>query len=233
MKTRILIIAGLLLMTFGVKANRADAVFRTENGSPMVVFVNGQRINSKPSEVVKLDDIYAGSHRVKIKILGNSYTKELIKPINLRKGHRSVFVVNAGRRGHTSMVKIKEQPMLRNRQRPQSIRRGRGYYNGNHTFKNNHNQLNMDRFMQRLSYEAFDKDKVQVTKRALSERRIFARDLELILNEITFESNKLEVAMFAYESVIDKRNFHHVYDAFTFRSSIRKLEKYTYDSSRF
>lgn len=220
MKTRLLIIAGLLLMAFKSEARHANAVFKTNNGAHMIVFLDGNRINQRPSEVVKLNKIYPGKHNVRIKVIGKRFNREIKRRIHLRRGHRSKFMVNSyGRRANLEIVKVNEKPINNyGRQKP---------------YASNHDLLQMDRFMHSLNLRRFDNDKVYFTKRVLSKKSLYAEDLLEILNSITFESNKVEIADFAYNSVIDKRNFHIVYDAFRFQSSIRQLEKSNYDDTWF
>ena len=91
----------------------------------------------------------------------------------------------------------------------------------------------MERFLYSLNLRRFDNDKVYFTRRVLANKTLYAKDLLEILNNITFERNKVGVANLAYESVVDKRNFHVVYDAFGFQTSIRQLEKSNYEDTWF
>ena len=215
-----MIIAGLLLMSFQLKARHANAVFKTNNGAAMIVFLDGNRINKYPSEVVKLNKIYPGNHTLRIKVIGKRFNREIKRRIYLRKNHKTKFLINSyGRRGNLEVVRVHEKPT----------------YNYSHRkyHRSKYNLLDMDRFMYSLNLRRFDNDRVHFTRSVLANKSLYAKDLLEILNNITFESNKVKVADFAHESVIDKKNFHVVYDAFRFHSSIRQLEKSNYEDTWF
>ena len=222
MKTRLLIIiAGLALMGFQAEARHANAVFKTNNGAPMIVFLDGNRINKHPSDVVRLNKIYPGKHHLRGKVIGKRFNREIRRRIHIRSNHKTKFLINSyGRRGNLEIVKVNEGPIY-DHYTQRKYQRGR------------YDILDMDRFMYSLNLRRFDDDKVNFTKRVLANKSLYAVDLLKILNNITFESNKMEVADFAYNSVIDKRNFHIVYDAFRFQSSIRQLENSNYDDTWF
>lgn len=222
MKTRLLIIiAGLALMGFQVEARHANAVFKTNNGAPMIVFLDGNRINKQPSDVVRLNKIYPGKHHLRVKVIGKRFNREIKRRIHIRSNHKTNFLINSyGRRGNLEIVKVNEKPIY-------------DHYTHRKYQRGRYDILDVDRFMYSLNLRRFDDDKVNFTKRVLANKSLYAEDLLKILSNITFESNKVEVADFAYNSVIDKRNFHIVYEAFRFRSSIRQLENSNYDDTWF
>lgn len=84
------------------------------------------------------------------------------------------------------------------------------------------------RLLDDLDRQCFDDDKLSMAKRRLRHKHIEARHLRLVLETLSFECNRLELAKFAYDRVSDQHNFYLVYDAFDFNSSINELDNYIY-----
>ncbi len=72
----------------------------------------------------------------------------------------------------------------------------------------------------------FETSNVDVLKSALQKNYVSSEQLKELLGFFTFESNKLDVAKFAYKRVCDTKNFFKVYDAFGFDSSVEELKNY-------
>ncbi len=231
MKTKLLFIISVLLISFEITARDADAVFKTNNGAPMVVFIDGNRINQQPTDVIKLNKLYAGKHQVRIKVFGKRFNREINRPIHLKRHHKTKFVVNSvGRRGNLQLVKVNEKRKYANTYQ-RNPKPSHNYNHGGQCYVGQ--TVNMDRLMISLNYKRFDSEKEDFLEIALANKSLYTHDLIEILSQLTFESTKLDVAILAHPGIVDKENFHLVYDAFKFRSSIRKLEKYSYDDSWF
>lgn len=231
MKTRLLFIMGLLLITLELTARHADATFKTNNGASMIVFIDGNRINSQPMNIVKLNKLYAGRHHVRIKVIGRRFSREINRPIQLKKDHKTKFVVNSvGRRGNLQLVKVDEKPIHHNNYKPYPKKQNR--YDHREKCHVGY-MVNMDKLLHGLEHKRFDSKKIEFVRLALANKSLYTRDLLEILNNVTFESTKLDIAIFAHQGVVDKDNFHLIYDVFKFRSSIRELEKYSHDDSWF
>lgn len=72
----------------------------------------------------------------------------------------------------------------------------------------------------------FDDSKKQIIETALINNMIQTNQVKQLIQQITFESNKLEVAKLCYNKTIDKQNYFDIYNAFTFSSTINELNKY-------
>lgn len=84
---------------------------------------------------------------------------------------------------------------------------------------------------QSLKKQTFESTRVTLAKQIIRSRCLLVSQVIAILNEFTFESNKLDLAKFAYDYTYDRDNYFKVNDAFTFSSSIDDLAKYI-DSRR-
>jgi hypothetical protein len=73
---------------------------------------------------------------------------------------------------------------------------------------------------------SFDDTKLTLCKQAISSNYICSAQVYELMTLMTFESNKLEFAKYAYKSVVDKNKYFMVNDAFTFSSSIDELNDY-------
>jgi hypothetical protein len=65
-----------------------------------------------------------------------------------------------------------------------------------------------------------------LAKQVLGQSTIYAEDLKSVMKLFRFDERKLDLAKYTYNNVCDRRNFYVVYDAFTFNSSARELERY-------
>ena len=77
-----------------------------------------------------------------------------------------------------------------------------------------------------IANRSFDSSKLQVAKQAIANSAISSSQLAELMNMLTFESTKLDLAKFGYAYVVDKQKFYIVNNVFTFESSISELKNY-------
>jgi hypothetical protein len=82
---------------------------------------------------------------------------------------------------------------------------------------------------QSIENKSFESTRMEIAKQVLSHRFVNTRQVMALINLLTFESSKLELAKFAFERTIDKENYFRVNDTFTFESSIHELNEYIRD----
>lgn len=110
-----------------------------------------------------------------------------------------------------------------------------GYSNG----YNNHNphqscgaygnimsHVSFNKLINTLDRENFDTHKFNIAKQALVYNNLTTEQVIVLLNQFTFDSNKLKLAKMAFTKTIDQENYFLVNNSFTFNSSIRDLNKY-------
>jgi len=73
---------------------------------------------------------------------------------------------------------------------------------------------------------SFDSSRLNLAKQGVSSNIVTAAQVRELMSLLTFESNRLELAKFAYHYTFDKHRYFIVNDAFTFSSSIRSLDRY-------
>ena len=74
--------------------------------------------------------------------------------------------------------------------------------------------------------KSFESAKLEICKQALYNNKVTSSQVAQLLDLMTFESTKLELAKFAYGRTVDKGNYYIVNNSFTFGSSISELGDY-------
>ncbi len=72
----------------------------------------------------------------------------------------------------------------------------------------------------------FDNARLSVAQQAIGSGFVTAEQVYLLMGMLTFESNRLKLAQFAYRNTIDKHNYFIVHNAFSFNSSKNRLNTY-------
>lgn len=115
---------------------------------------------------------------------------------------------------------------------------GNSYHQGNYNsgtgYGNNYNNqpanvmsnYDVDLLTESMRRKNFDNAKADIAKQALSNQLILAEDARKIMEQFSFESNKVDFAKFVYAKVYDQQNFYRVYDAFDFDSSINEMNRW-------
>lgn len=85
-------------------------------------------------------------------------------------------------------------------------------------------------YFQQLKYSiantAFESDKLKIAEQGISANGVSAQQVLELMELLTFESNKVKLAKFAYPYTFDKQNYFVVNNGFTYSSSIRELNKF-------
>ncbi len=229
MKTLILFLAllspGLTQANHGASRSWSSTSFVAEGPFKIKVFVNGRAVNYRPQHQVKDIRLRPGNHRVRIIAYGTRLTKETRDVVAIRPRRVNQFAVrSAGRRGGLYLDPVVALNPTRNRRgRLHDSRVGKGQVD----FCADARYFNVDRLIDQMNCERFDGRKVQLAKHAIQQNSVFAYDLHYILEQMTFDDSKLELAAFAYSRVCDVEEYYLVFEAFSFQSSIRRLKRLT------
>lgn len=79
-----------------------------------------------------------------------------------------------------------------------------------------------------LSGIAFSSTRLETSKQAIYSNGISSAQLTELMGLLTFESDRLSLAKYAYQHTVDKEKFFMVNDSFTFSSSIDELNQFLY-----
>ena len=66
----------------------------------------------------------------------------------------------------------------------------------------------------------------QDIEKDIQTKLIMAEDVKKIMEQFSFENNRVDFAKFVYPKVYDQQNFYRVYDAFEFDSSINEMQRW-------
>lgn len=77
-----------------------------------------------------------------------------------------------------------------------------------------------------INMESFDETKVKVAKMGIQSNYVTTDQVKELMELFQFEDSKLEIAKYAYDNTVDKKNYFTVNNAFSFSSSKESLMKY-------
>lgn len=77
-----------------------------------------------------------------------------------------------------------------------------------------------------ISGKSFESTKITIAKTAMQENYFSTEQVRTLLSMFSFDSNKLELAKYAYAKTIDNNRYYKIYDVFSFESSISDLEDF-------
>lgn len=79
---------------------------------------------------------------------------------------------------------------------------------------------------QTLRRENFENTRLTLAKQMMERNYFETIQVRELLQLFSFESNRLELAKYAYRNTVDRNNYHTVYDVFSFSSSRDELSRY-------
>ena len=79
---------------------------------------------------------------------------------------------------------------------------------------------------QSLRNERFENTRVTIARQMFNEHAFTAQQVKELLQEFSFENNKLDLAKYAYRNTTDRNNYYVVMDVFSFNSSKQELSNY-------
>lgn len=100
------------------------------------------------------------------------------------------------------------------------------YNGGNYGYGNLLDDASLQILIQTMKNVTFEDKMIEVAKTALKNRTVITSQVHQLLEQFTFEQNKLEVAKFCYDKTMDKYNYYTLYNDFTFNNYSTQLDKY-------
>ncbi len=77
-----------------------------------------------------------------------------------------------------------------------------------------------------IASTSFDSSRLKITEQAIASSNVTSAQVYELMGLLSFESNRLKLAQFAYAYTVDKQNYFMVNRAFSFNSSITRLNSY-------
>ncbi len=88
------------------------------------------------------------------------------------------------------------------------------------------NEIDFSNFYRVVERQAFESTRIELVEDYLRVHYVTTEQVNRLLGLCCFDSSRLEIAKTAYLRTVDRENFHLVYLAFTFDSSVRELAAY-------
>jgi Domain of unknown function (DUF4476) len=216
MKKIVLIIAIIMYASVQIRASHLASDFNLRLFDQALFTVNiDHQVFNTPTNRFQLKAIAPGQHFLRVTRLEHGYYGPHTVPVLVFSGYiylPSGAQINAmiDRQNRFRINKI--IPYM-----PEPVQYGMSDYE-------------FDQLRNTIDRLSFDSSRMQVAKQAIAHNMVTTRQVYALMNMMTFESNKLELAKYAYAQTVDKQNYFVVNDAFTFESSILNLNDFIYRS---
>lgn len=232
----------LMLLVMPVFAQASALTFATQNGEPFQMMLNGEVVNHRASNFVRVANLLPGTHTVEFKIAGRHGIYRMGTRVAVAEGYETNYAVRPlGRSGKVQLRRISIVPLVPPRVTvpvPLPTPRYPDYdpyepskpppdYGRYDKCRNALTRYDVDRLTESMRNRSFEDTKGSIAREALRNASILSEDLRLVLQQFDHEGTRLEFAKYAYDYVCDQERFYYVYDAFQFDRSIRELEAYT------
>ena len=80
---------------------------------------------------------------------------------------------------------------------------------------------------QSIASRGFDNTRLLMAKQIVGSNRLLCGQIRQLMNLMSFESTRMELAKYAWYHALDKQNFYTLNDAFVFESSVMELNNFT------
>lgn len=102
-------------------------------------------------------------------------------------------------------------------------------WNNNNNYGYNNQYMNDNTFnsvMNAIKNASFDNVRMEIAETALMNSYVKTSQVKQILQQLSFESSRLQLAKYCYKKTTDKQNYFDIYNLFSFSSSINELNAY-------
>ncbi len=203
-----------VLFAFKVNADHGAVVanFSTNHSGAFVLSINGEVINRRPATDLNLTYLKPGRNNVYVEYHRGPRIHRSSHMIYLNPGHGANFNISTGRRG-VIINKVAEYPLVVRGRGGRAHQIRRGYSFGDLMFDLNHTR--------------FDNRKFDMAESFLRNRQVNTNQLNRILNQFSYERDKVDLVLIAYPGLRDPGNLPNVFHQFRFRSSIMEINRKT------
>lgn len=239
MKTKVkMLILIAMLQSAAVVAQYSALQINMFDNAAFTVSIDRQQYNT-PSSTYIINNLVAGRHHLNIARTMVDYFGRITNQ-NIFNGYvdipyNSQVNVIVNQYGQFQVVQTNQ---FANSYPTNGYRNGNGHRNGHNYQHQNHNNYQAQNqcqavnntnqvgfVIQTMANSSFDHSKLAIAKQALATGRYTSADVLSMMQQLSFENSKLQLAKFAYRYVIDPNNYFVVNQGFTFSSSIRDLQR--------
>lgn len=238
MKTISTLIASLFMSFAVFAAAKPQGIIsiRSADNSDIRVILDGKRFETNDNSIM-IRGIDNGKHTVKVykqkrngifNLSGKGYDLVYNSTIHLKgKTHLAMTIERNGR------VVMQETRLNDN---GRDSRNGRSYdyrhdgqwgdYDNNEAYVSAMNEREFRSVLNSIEKEWLESNKLKSATQIVKANNLTTAQVEQMLLLFSFENNKLQLAKLAFANTVDKRNYHRLYDVFSFNSSKVELQRF-------
>lgn len=213
----------------------AHCTIYNEDNLPMTVFLDGEKRNDIPASRVRIINLTEQAYKLKI-VFADTALEPIIKyrfELQDSRGYPAdrTFIVKKNRKGYYNIHWKSETPWPGYIKPVKQVAEQKTLNNQTSTANKNCTQASLEEeaFLaakNSLTISNTDSVKMMQIKQIIITNCMTSAQIKSLLDELSEESNKLEVAKMAYASVVDKGNYFMVNNVFKNPASIEELYKY-------
>lgn len=199
----------LPLLTFASSFN-----LKIANGQNLTIIFDNNQFQVYGSDF-NLTNIQPGSHFIKI-IENSNY------------GHNRVIYQSHILIPQATRVQgfLNHRGQLQLTNHPERRRYTYNHPHSGHAIHQPDNTLIFAQLLMTIEQTSFDNQKLLIAKQAIRNNYISSQQVLTLMQRLSFESNRIELAKFASHFVTDRQNYYLVNNGFSFSSSVWELNRY-------
>ena len=206
---------------------------KSADNADIRVILDGKRFEPH-DDAIMFGSMEPGRHTIKIfkqrrqgwfSVTGGSY--ELVYNTTIDLKRRTHLFITVERNGRISMQENRLKRTSDRDNRRNDNNNGKwGEYDSHEGYAVGMSDREFRQVLKSISDEWLESNKFKSASHVVANNSFSAAQVEQILLLFSFENNKLELAKQAYLNTVDKKNYHMLFDVFSFSSSKRELERY-------
>jgi hypothetical protein len=227
-----LVIACILSVNANADHRLSDLHIRKFDNAPVLVQLDNQFVDN-PGPVKTINNLEAGRYRLKIWTIQNPYH---YNPGFKRLLYNGFIDVPAGAEVRAMLTRnntIRINQVIPNFAPIPVDPTCNPYAPFNPTcggYQSQHHLMSPAEFnalLNTIDNQSFESTKMVIAKQAIRDHEMMTTaQVADLINLLSFDSNKLELAKFAYQYTVDRHNYFQLFNHFSFDSSVRALSDY-------
>lgn len=215
----------IILFALHLRGQLTQATFFSENGEKFYLYLNNELINRAPFEQVTTPNLSQKKYRIKVvfqDLTLNSFSGD-IKP---KEGRQTVFLISGS--PHASSIEVYSKGKKGNYDEnysPPPIFDDPSY-TGRLGCPYPINEAKFNEALEIIQKDEIQSSKMSLAKKVITDNCLSTRQLRDLLSSLDYESDKVELAKFAWPQVYDQENFFMLNDVFTYPNTIEDIERF-------
>jgi hypothetical protein len=232
-----------VLLALPVWAQASVLTFSAERGELFYIKLNGETINPRASNFVRIDHLRPGRHYVEVRVRSRQGVHQVGQRVYVPEGVEANYGVRTkGRKAYLRLireVRLMPPPVV---VRPVPPHRYPDRYEDDYgrepvppryeedrygSCRSLLTPQELDRAVEAMRSRDLDNTRLTIAREAVRSGSIMAEDLKRLLQQFEYEHTRVDFAKFAYDYLCDREHFYYIYDLFRHDSSVQELERYS------